>query len=177
MIRRPPRSTLFPYTTLFRSDRRGTVPSPAAGNIKTGEYGFEDVINLGSPAGNPDGILEVGEDANGNGLLDTYAANFLGLGFGVAQPGSLPNTPVSCLNTARVNWISVPRHAVRLVNGSLCNLPVRPDNGLGGFTLASEVLAYVLGNYNANGAGFGNPHASSAVMADTVTPLCNNLTI
>src|SRR3712207_7550329 len=25
MIRRPPRSTLFPYTTLFRSDRGGTV--------------------------------------------------------------------------------------------------------------------------------------------------------
>src|SRR2546428_10054427 len=26
MIRRPPRSTLFPYTTLFRSDRRAPVP-------------------------------------------------------------------------------------------------------------------------------------------------------
>jgi len=25
MIRRPPRSTLFPYTTLFRSHRQGTV--------------------------------------------------------------------------------------------------------------------------------------------------------
>src|SRR3712207_7794839 len=25
MIRRPPRSTLFPYTTLFRSSKRGTV--------------------------------------------------------------------------------------------------------------------------------------------------------
>src|SRR2546421_1729831 len=25
MIRRPPRSTLFPYTTLFRSDRRGNL--------------------------------------------------------------------------------------------------------------------------------------------------------
>src|SRR5258707_11313187 len=25
MIRRPPRSTLFPYTTLFRSDLRGTA--------------------------------------------------------------------------------------------------------------------------------------------------------
>src|SRR5258706_10516830 len=25
MIRRPPRSTLFPYTTLFRSDSRGKV--------------------------------------------------------------------------------------------------------------------------------------------------------
>src|SRR3712207_7991306 len=27
MIRRPPRSTLFPYTTLFRSDRQLEVPS------------------------------------------------------------------------------------------------------------------------------------------------------
>src|SRR2546425_12693457 len=26
MIRRPPRSTLFPYTTLFRSARRGRAP-------------------------------------------------------------------------------------------------------------------------------------------------------
>src|SRR2546426_8879335 len=32
MIRRPPRSTLFPYTTLFRSLRAGRLfPSPAAG--------------------------------------------------------------------------------------------------------------------------------------------------
>src|SRR2546427_6301580 len=29
MIRRPPRSTLFPYTTLFRSQRRGDVDAPA----------------------------------------------------------------------------------------------------------------------------------------------------
>src|SRR5258707_15658651 len=29
MIRRPPRSTLFPYTTLFRSSRNGP-PAPAA---------------------------------------------------------------------------------------------------------------------------------------------------
>src|SRR5438105_11374694 len=28
MIRRPPRSTLFPYTTLFRSRWRGVSPSP-----------------------------------------------------------------------------------------------------------------------------------------------------
>src|SRR2546423_6246822 len=27
MIRRPPRSTLFPYTTLFRSRRRGSEPT------------------------------------------------------------------------------------------------------------------------------------------------------
>src|SRR5256885_11125300 len=30
MIRRPPRSTLFPYTTLFRSDGRQVPRSPAA---------------------------------------------------------------------------------------------------------------------------------------------------
>src|SRR3712207_8012401 len=30
MIRRPPRSTLFPYTTLFRSGRVGGVRRPAA---------------------------------------------------------------------------------------------------------------------------------------------------
>src|SRR5260370_29752296 len=28
MIRRPPRSTLFPYTTLFRSRSRRTIPQP-----------------------------------------------------------------------------------------------------------------------------------------------------
>src|SRR5258708_23963586 len=30
MIRRPPRSTLFPYTTLFRSNSGATVPPAAA---------------------------------------------------------------------------------------------------------------------------------------------------
>src|SRR2546428_6426427 len=30
MIRRPPRSTLFPYTTLFRSVTAGTIPVPAS---------------------------------------------------------------------------------------------------------------------------------------------------
>src|SRR5690349_23955712 len=41
MIRRPPRSTLFPYTTLFRScavgwDATGLPPFPAAGLGETG---------------------------------------------------------------------------------------------------------------------------------------------
>src|SRR2546426_3048841 len=49
MIRRPPRSTLFPYTTLFRSDRRRSVTasftrsaSPAS-NQPLG-YGAVEVI-------------------------------------------------------------------------------------------------------------------------------------
>src|SRR5256885_13185226 len=38
MIRRPPRSTLFPYTTLFRSrlpPRRGGLPEPRRGPERT----------------------------------------------------------------------------------------------------------------------------------------------
>src|SRR3712207_9478374 len=44
MIRRPPRSTLFPYTTLFRSSTFGGNPLAAAvgsavvGLLETGEY-------------------------------------------------------------------------------------------------------------------------------------------
>src|SRR5438132_2261608 len=38
MIRRPPRSTLFPYTTLFRSERRGGG-SPARGVRGVGQRG------------------------------------------------------------------------------------------------------------------------------------------
>src|SRR3989337_3422256 len=38
MIRRPPRSTLFPYTTLFRSSRRTAVP-PSEGRCCHPRYG------------------------------------------------------------------------------------------------------------------------------------------
>src|SRR5437879_9380887 len=38
MIRRPPRSTLFPYTTLFRSRQRGAhAQQPAVGGALLGE--------------------------------------------------------------------------------------------------------------------------------------------
>src|SRR5207248_9887908 len=46
MIRRPPRSTLFPYTTLFRSERTIKKP-PRFGGMKT--YNWEGV--------NPDGYF------------------------------------------------------------------------------------------------------------------------
>src|SRR5258708_28226119 len=41
MIRRPPRSTLFPYTTLFRSTM-GTVPNVGLMAQKAEEYGSHD---------------------------------------------------------------------------------------------------------------------------------------
>src|SRR5438445_6228445 len=39
MIRRPPRSTLFPYTTLFRSSPRASGPSPAPSPRRRGSPG------------------------------------------------------------------------------------------------------------------------------------------
>src|SRR6202453_541588 len=53
MIRRPPRSTLFPYTTLFRSTKeKSTFDSPAMGRIGLGRSSFrseEHTSELQSP--------------------------------------------------------------------------------------------------------------------------------
>src|SRR3712207_9018160 len=52
MIRRPPRSTLFPYTTLFRSGRRGAIEQGAGGAGGEGAVGAvlrrgrEDLLRL-----------------------------------------------------------------------------------------------------------------------------------
>src|SRR2546422_5457013 len=45
MIRRPPRSTLFPYTTLFRSAVGAGIPSPARNEPTSGS-------RSGGPSGN-----------------------------------------------------------------------------------------------------------------------------
>src|SRR2546427_4884240 len=41
MIRRPPRSTLFPYTTLFRSKRAERSEVDGAGNLRMEEKGLQ----------------------------------------------------------------------------------------------------------------------------------------
>src|SRR2546430_13385035 len=43
MIRRPPRSTLFPYTTLFRSPLRITSPLGIAGELQPAQGPFDRV--------------------------------------------------------------------------------------------------------------------------------------
>src|SRR5258708_29684541 len=45
MIRRPPRSTLFPYTTLFRSFRGRMIPPATSGN-SGGFAGTADLISF-----------------------------------------------------------------------------------------------------------------------------------
>lgn len=167
---------------LYFSDRRGMLadPNPFAptpAGIKTGAYGFDDVINEGSSTGAPNGVLDQGEPANPAGGVNTWGQNNLGMGFSAAgTPITPPNAAVACTTTARKNWVSGARHGVRLVNGSLGNLPIRPvaiadPNNTGAFTLVSENPAYIVANYNANDAGYGNPHASAAVIADTVNLL------
>jgi len=170
---------------LYFSDRRGMLPDPNAVPVGlTGEYGFEDTINVGTAAGTPDGVLDPNnpgttrspEDADNNGLDDTWGAVNVGAGFGVntaAAPFN-PYQPVTCSTTARKNRVTGARHVLRLVHGSLSNLPTRAD-GTGGFTVASENPVYVMGDYNAAG-GWGANNAPAAVIADAVTLLSNNWT-
>jgi hypothetical protein len=183
-----------------------------APGTKTGDSGLEDSINSGAPAGNPDGKLEPlpppppakqsPEDVNNNGVLDNWGAANLGLGLGYVGVNYSPATSVNSLirNAAgapdpyliagripnctigQKGWVSGARHVVKLVDGSLGNVPVRSDNGQGGFTVASENPVYIQGDYNSSAADptWGNPnaaeppHAAAGVLADAVTLLSNN---
>src|SRR6266705_5331969 len=85
MIRRPPRSTLFPYTTLFRSDDRAHMAvRPAGGHNHgvcdrrfAGEIDGDGVLSLH--------VVEAGEDQAKN-LLSVRS--HLGDGFGGAMSAS-----------------------------------------------------------------------------------------
>jgi len=148
----------------YFSDRRGVLANPDG--VKVGEYGFEDIINPPDQNGLPDGVFHASEDVNQNGVLDIYGAAHLGDAFGV--PNGDPTIRIDCNSIGRKNRVSGPRRGLKLVNGALGNVPTKPD-GTGGFTVAGENIVYVVGNYNANDAGFGDPHAATSVVADTVS--------
>src|SRR3712207_8861579 len=63
MIRRPPRSTLFPYTTLFRSTRTRATCSRPAGN-RAGPAG-------GGPRSRRDGGVRAGRHGRGEDRKST----------------------------------------------------------------------------------------------------------
>lgn len=186
----------------------GTQVDPP--NSKTGDSGLEDAINTVNANGAPDGALQPippaknqsPEDVNNNGLLDNFGAGNLGLGQGYIGAAYAPANSVnnkvlnaagaddpyltagriaSCATIGQKSWISGARHVLKLVDGSLGNVPVRPDNGRGGFTVASENPVYIFGDYNTSVADptWGNPaaaeppHAAAAVIADAVTILSN----
>jgi Tfp pilus assembly protein PilX len=180
-------------------------------NTKTGDSGLEDSINSLTQLGAPDGALDPlppgknqsPEDVNNNFALDNWGAKNMGLGLGyIGAPYNVANSvngkirsapgafdpyltagriAPNC-NIAQKNWISGARHVLRLVDGSLGNVPVRADTGKGGFTVAAENPVYILGDYNSSVADptWANPaapepaHAAAAVIADAVTMLSNN---
>jgi hypothetical protein len=103
--------------------------------------------------------------------------------------GSGNNRIQSCSTTGRKNWVSGARHVLKLVDGSLGNLPLNPNpnvyNGVtynGGFTVASENPVYVQGNYNSNSTDttWGSTptdamgEAAAGIIADTIVALSNS---
>jgi len=171
---------------LYFSDRRGMAPDPRStpvANQINGEYGFEDVVNVatsatGTPNGVDGGAAETGEDVDGNGVLDTWGAANVGRGLRQNTAGN-PYVAVNCLTVGRVSYVTGARHVLRLIDGSLGNLPLPPGatglNG-GGFTVSSENPVYVLGDYNSNtaaGAWVDAGHAAAGILADSVTLLSN----
>ncbi|HLZ39609.1 MAG TPA: PilX N-terminal domain-containing pilus assembly protein [Candidatus Sulfotelmatobacter sp.] len=188
---------------LYFSDHRGMLPDPNPSNggqtpagVISGESGLEDVVNSAQPlpSTNPDGALEAAtyytyspEDADQNGKLDNWGGANIGYGFGVNTNTAPPNPylTTSCTTTGLSNAVSGARHVLKLVGGGMnagvSYLPVRPDNGQGGFTVSSENPVYVQGNYNSGpsdpywtGGSNATPHAAAAIIADTVTVLSNN---
>jgi Tfp pilus assembly protein PilX len=148
------------------------------------------------------------EDVNLNGLLDNFGAGNIGLGFGYGINNGTGNAynitfsvnrqiinaapaPDPYLTGKRMpactigqkNWVSGARHVLKLVDGALGNLPLRPDNSKGGFTVGSENPVYIYGDYNTNAgdpiwntpAGADQPGmAAAGIVADAVTVLSDS---
>ena len=165
---------------VYFSDRRGNRNTVTG--LETGELGFEDRINPASSAGTLNGLLDVGEDVNGNGVLDMYGAlpqnNYTApMGAYLAAPTpmtQLTNTYASKLNPlqARLNRPIFFRRALKVVNGGIVggvnNLPTA------GLTVTSENPVYVQGDYNAtNASTLAAPDVPAAIIADSVTILSN----
>jgi len=188
---------------LYFSDHRGMLPDPNPSNggqtavgVISGESGLEDVVNSTQPLNstNPDGVLEPTtyytyspEDVDQNGKLDNWGGQNIGYGFGINTNTAPPNPylTTNCATTGLSNAVSGARHVLKLVGGGMnagvSYLPVRPDNGQGGFSVVSENPVYVQGNYNSNasdpfwtGGSNATPHSAAAIIADTVTVLSNN---
>jgi hypothetical protein len=167
----------------YFSDRRGMQYDPVhSPTVLLGAYGFEDTVNFSSGGSfAPDGCLE---PANYNGVspedveqwndntLSTYGVKTVGDAFGTQTTNDTdtasPKNPYAhrfaCYTVGRANRVTGARHVLKLVDGSVGNLPTMPPGnavnnctqtaanptGCGGFTVAAENPVYIQGNYNSN---------------------------
>src|SRR5256885_15853528 len=89
MIRRPPRSTLFPYTTLFRSRRRGGKSGPGAPpEVPARRMSPDGERDKGSRAAR---VLRAGLQASTIGLT-LVLATVIGFGIGMGLDRSEEHT-------------------------------------------------------------------------------------
>jgi hypothetical protein len=162
--------------TVYFSDRRN---NRNGSNAETSEYGFEDFVNPLVANGAPNNILDVGEDVNANGVLDTYGEI---PAYNGASGASVPGAAVPLTNAARptttvdrgqalVNRAILFRRALKLVNGNTIRA-----NGVTGLTVVAENPVYVQGDWNSPGGNFAGANAATAIIADAVTLLTNNWT-
>src|SRR2546426_11580992 len=126
MIRRPPRSTLFPYTTLFRSNADGTGVTQLTHN---------DFIADDDPVWSPDGKHIAFHSTRDGGDEDIFVMNADGTG--VTQltfnDGIFDAVPVWTGGT-----LTSPGTPVHLVsNGDFGNLSWFEVDPAGGFTFGS----------------------------------------
>jgi hypothetical protein len=166
---------------VYFSDRRGDHNETIVGDPETGEYGNEDSINPAAAVWAKTNVLEVGEDFNESGTLQTYgetphalavpAGAIANMGFDVA---SRPWTLIPRLYSGR-GRLARPvlfRRALKIINGGLNagvnNLPAA------GFTVTAENPIYIQGNYNATAASVvAEPNVPAAVIGDSITLLSN----
>jgi len=136
MIRRPPRSTLFPYTTLFRSSGALETSFAAAQSTKGGV-----VTDL--PGGGGGSIRDVNVDAAGNVMIanssfeafriysppdgansfNTYSPYAIDAGVGVI---ATPVVPTKGVNVP-VNWTNEGAFPDTSFNGGTHGIAVDPD--------------------------------------------------
>jgi hypothetical protein len=161
------------YSVYF-SDRRNNNTALLGAGVETGEYGWEDIVNPLSAAGTPNGVLDTGEDVNGDTVLQVYGQypqNNVQNGITFSAPLDAAARPwtVVTARQAQSNRAVLFRRALKLVNGNIVagvnNIP------LPGLTVISENPLYIQGDYNASAAGFVAPNAAASVLADSVTLL------
>jgi hypothetical protein len=120
---------------VYFSDRRNNND---AANNETGEYGWEDTVNLASGGTPNGGAAEIGEDINSNNALDVYGgtakaqnvpggaagqlivgAHVFNTALNAATSGANPNQIIVKALQARANKAIVFRRALKIVNGGI----------------------------------------------------------
>src|SRR3712207_8464804 len=73
MIRRPPRSTLFPYTTLFRSRRLHSTRTPMPPAVSSGRHCRPDFLVLQGPVTHTRNRVPLEQDRKSTRLNSSHA--------------------------------------------------------------------------------------------------------